>query len=431
MAGRAFAVLLLCAARCAGAGVDISFEVNDLSVAGDEFVVRLSIDRERLVVDDDVAALVRDGLRRVVAGRISDDHVATLVPAALAEARDVAAAQVAAEAPIRALLTPTAAVGAAFRWGDRGRPRAHVAFAVRAARRGLSALTAPDYRGALDIVGMSAYGRHLLNNLLNAAGSRYLEIGTFKGSTLVAASARAKSNLQGDFKALAGNEFQVDRALAVDSYAFGGDATFVGDIRQSGAEVRDEALANLETFLDPRAADRRELRVADCFSVDAATIGRFNVYLYDGDHEYDDQFRAFTHFDAPRTSSWRSSTTGTTSPSAWARETRTSTQPLALQIWGEEPELVESSSSEEEDDGASPGGTRKAQRNKNTPATRRARGKSDSRAWDPAEAFLEPDSLSDDDADDEEEDDDEEEGDDEEDDDDDDDDEEEEQDAEM
>ncbi|KAK7238703.1 hypothetical protein SO694_00021218 [Aureococcus anophagefferens] len=90
-----------------------------------------------------------------------------------------------------------------------------------------------------------------------------------------------------------------------------------------------------------------------------------------------------------------------------------------------------SSSSEEEDDGASSGGTRKAQRNKNTPATRRARGKSDSRAWDPAEAFLEPDSLSDDDADDEEEDDDEEEGDDEDDDDDDDDDEEEEQDAEI
>ncbi|EGB02928.1 hypothetical protein AURANDRAFT_68439, partial [Aureococcus anophagefferens] len=296
MAGRAFAVLLLCAARCAGAGVDISFEVNDLSVAGDEFVVRLSIDRERLVVDDDVAALVRDGLRRVVAGRISDDHVATLVPAALAEARDVAAAQVAAEAPIRALLTPTAAVGAAFRWGDRADGlAAHVAFAVRAARRGLSALTAPDYRGALDIVGMSdAYGRHLLNNLLNAAGSRYLEIGTFKGSTLVAAKRPRQNQI---FKALAGNEFQVDRALAVDSYAFGGDATFVGDIRQSGAEVRDEALANLETFLDPRAADRRELRVADCFSVDAATIGRFNVYLYDGDHEYDDQFRAFTHFD--------------------------------------------------------------------------------------------------------------------------------------
>ncbi|KAH8051407.1 hypothetical protein JL721_11152 [Aureococcus anophagefferens] len=322
MAERAFAVLLLCAARCAGAGVDISFEVNDLSVAGDEFVVRLSIDRERLVVDDDVAALVRDGLRRVVAGRISDDHVATLVPAALAEARDVAAAQVAAEAPIRALLTPTAAVGAAFRWGDRADGlAAHVAFAVRAARRGLSALTAPDYRGALDIVGMSdAYGRHLLNNLLNAAGSRYLEIGTFKGSTLVAARWPATN-----FRST---------ALAVDSYAFGGDATFVGDIRQSGAEVRDEALANLETFLDPRAADRRELRVADCFSVDAATIGRFNVYprparkssratpprrgprhrrgaaiatrrrdrrprryLYDGDHEYDDQFRAFTHFD--------------------------------------------------------------------------------------------------------------------------------------
>ena len=82
----------------------------------------------------------------------------------------------------------------------------------------------------------------------------------------------------------------------------------------------------------------------------------------------------------------------------------------ALPLWGEESELVESSSSEEEDDGASPGGTRKAQRNKNTPATRRARGKSDSRAWDPAEAFLESDSTSDGEGDDDEEDDDKEEG---------------------
>ena len=89
---------------------------------------------------------------------------------------------------------------------------------------------------------------------------------------------------------------------------------------------------------------------------------------------------------------------------------------IALPFWGEEPQILESSSSEEEDDGASPGGTRKAQRNKNTPATRRARGQSDSRAWDPAEAFLESDSASDDEGDDDEEDDDKEEGDDDEDD---------------
>ena len=90
---------------------------------------------------------------------------------------------------------------------------------------------------------------------------------------------------------------------------------------------------------------------------------------------------------------------------------------IALPFWGEEPQILESSSSEEEDDGASPGGIRKAQRNKSTPATRRARGQSDSRAWDPAEALLESDSASDDEGDDDEEDDDKEEGDDDEDDD--------------
>ncbi|KAH8069876.1 hypothetical protein JL720_11876 [Aureococcus anophagefferens] len=175
-----------------------------------------------------------------------------------------------------------------------------------------------------------AYGRHLLNNLLNAAGSRYLEIGTFKGSTLVAAK-RPRQNQIFKVTSRRWRQRQVDRALAVDSYAFGGDATFVGDIRQSGAEVRDEALANLETFLDPRAADRRSCASPTAFpwtrrrsgastyprparksSRDAAATRpatsrgaaiatrrdrRPRRYLYDGDHEYDDQFRAFTHFD--------------------------------------------------------------------------------------------------------------------------------------
>ena len=83
---------------------------------------------------------------------------------------------------------------------------------------------------------------------------------------------------------------------------------------------------------------------------------------------------------------------------------------MALLFWGEEPQILESSSSEEEDDGASPGGAHRAQKNKNTPTTRRGHGKSKSRAWDPAEAFLEPDSPSDDEGDDDEEDDDKEEG---------------------
>ncbi|KAH8047901.1 hypothetical protein JL721_12059 [Aureococcus anophagefferens] len=75
-----------------------------------------------------------------------------------------------------------------------------------------------------------AYGRHLLNNLLNAAGSRYLEIGTF-GSTLVA--------------------------------------------RQLSAKIKSSSGA-----IATRRPDRRPAQ-----------------YLRDGDHEYDDQFRAFTHFD--------------------------------------------------------------------------------------------------------------------------------------
>ena len=282
-------LLLLRTTPAAEPCLDVAFEINDLSFDGDEFVVALSLARARFVGNATAAAaaLLRDGLRRSIAGRVADAVVEELAPAALATAREVAAAQVAAEAPVAALLTPGRAVGAPYAWADASAEALadHVAFAVRAARRGLSALATPRYRGALDIVGMSdAYGRHFLNNMLRAAGSRYLEVGTFKGSTLVAA--------------LAANEFLVDRALAIDSYAFDTDSFFFGRIPQSGDSVRAEALANVDTFLDPRAADRRELRVADCFAVDAESIGRFNVYLYDGEHEYNDQLRAFTHFDA-------------------------------------------------------------------------------------------------------------------------------------
>ena len=123
---------------------------------------------------------------------------------------------------------------------------------------------------ALALEGLSsAAERHLLNNLCAPADVNYLEVGTYKGATLVAASY--------------GNR---GRFTAVDNFS---EFSHLGAPR--------------ETFEAVRAEFRRECRFtfheADCWS--PALRRRLprgvNVYFYDGRHRYEDQYRAFTHFD--------------------------------------------------------------------------------------------------------------------------------------
>jgi len=139
----------------------------------------------------------------------------------------------------------------------------HVRASIRAAKRRRSGLTP----GALAIDGMSSPKvRHLLNNLCSMPGCRYLEVGSWKGSTLVSA--------------LLGNG--VERAVAIDNFS------------EFGAP-REEFAANCREHLDPGG---HAFVDADCFSVDPLLLGGpFNVYLYDGAHDAGSQIRAFTHFD--------------------------------------------------------------------------------------------------------------------------------------
>jgi len=93
----------------------------------------------------------------------------------------------------------------------------HVRVSILNARSGLSRLLRSGGNGGgggrggggdsgpLSVQGMSdASIRHLLNNLCSAPGTRYLEVGSWRGSTLTAC--------------LSGNEVNVDQAVAVDSW---------------------------------------------------------------------------------------------------------------------------------------------------------------------------------------------------------------------
>jgi hypothetical protein len=122
---------------------------------------------------------------------------------------------------------------------------------------------------ALAVEGLSSPAvRHLLNNLCDRPSVNYLEVGTFKGSTLVAASY--------------GNR---GRFTAVDNFS---EFAHLG-AREAFAAVRGEFRERCRfTFHD-----------ADCWSpaLRRRLPRAINVYFYDGPHRYDDQYRAFTHFD--------------------------------------------------------------------------------------------------------------------------------------
>jgi precorrin-6B methylase 2 len=110
--------------------------------------------------------------------------------------------------------------------------------------------------------------RRLLNALCSQPGARYLEIGTYCGSTFI--------------PALYGNEAE---AMCIDY--------FKGNWQQ----VYDSRLRFLTNT--QRLIPGREFRIidGDCFQVALEQMPReVNVYFYDGDHSHDAQYEAIKHY---------------------------------------------------------------------------------------------------------------------------------------
>lgn len=134
---------------------------------------------------------------------------------------------------------------------------------IEAAERGESRLT----KEVLELDGMSSNKtRHFFNNIITPA-SRYLEIGTWKGSTLI--SALYFNN----------PEFHI----AIDNFS-----EFTGprlDFHKNCRRLLD--YWNRANFLD-----------AGCFDIDPKDFGisNINTYFYDGKHDYEDQYKAITHY---------------------------------------------------------------------------------------------------------------------------------------
>jgi hypothetical protein len=105
--------------------------------------------------------------------------------------------------------------------------------------------------------------RHFYNGLLNMEDARYLEIGTWKGSSVCAA--------------MCGNSAHV---TCIDNWTqFGGP--------------KNEFLANFDKHKGSNTATFIE---GDCWSIDLASLPKFNIYMFDGNHSVEDQFKALVHY---------------------------------------------------------------------------------------------------------------------------------------
>ena len=105
--------------------------------------------------------------------------------------------------------------------------------------------------------------RHFYNNLLNVEDARYLEIGTWKGSSVCSAMCSNKA-----------------KVTCIDNWSeFGGP--------------KSEFLENLEKFKGDNDATFIE---NDCFKVDVSTLPKFNIYMYDGNHTNDSHYKALLHY---------------------------------------------------------------------------------------------------------------------------------------
>lgn len=152
----------------------------------------------------------------------------------------------------------------------------HVERSIALAKKHVSRLS----KFQLEIDGMSSYkNRHLFNNLCAPCQPdifRYLEIGSWKGSTFCAA--------------IFNND--VD-ATSIENFSEFIDTSFKGErVHPKFAFKR-----NLDdTLINSISTPKITLIEKDSFSVDVNSLGKFDIYFYDGEHSFDNHVKAFTYF---------------------------------------------------------------------------------------------------------------------------------------
>lgn len=114
--------------------------------------------------------------------------------------------------------------------------------------------------------------RHLMNNLGSLKGANYLEVGVWKGSTLIST--------------LFGNENLLNEVHAIDNFS---------EFDEEGI-VEKEFNWQLDKFL-PNTRHVINFHKEDAFQIDKSKLPKFDIFFYDGNHSEESQYLAFKYFE--------------------------------------------------------------------------------------------------------------------------------------
>lgn len=138
-----------------------------------------------------------------------------------------------------------------------------------------SVIAGPPVPDNEKLLGFSGYAfRHLMNNLCSLKNANYLEVGVFRGSTLICS--------------VYGNEDTLGEVHAIDNYS-----EFV---EGSQEHPKDSYNRFLDLYI-PDTKEKIQFHEGDCFEFDVSTLPKIDIYFYDGDHSAEAQYKAFKHFE--------------------------------------------------------------------------------------------------------------------------------------
>jgi hypothetical protein len=116
--------------------------------------------------------------------------------------------------------------------------------------------------------------KRFYNNLLELDDARYLEIGCYKGSSTCSSLYKNKATI-----------------VCIDNW----HDFMLNELHNgiSSTSPINEFLTNIQKY---KGENNLVFYNEDCFKIDINKLGKFNIYLYDGDHSYASQYTALKYY---------------------------------------------------------------------------------------------------------------------------------------
>ena len=116
--------------------------------------------------------------------------------------------------------------------------------------------------------------KHFYNNLLELEDARYLEIGCYKGSSTCASMYKNSANI-----------------VCIDNWH---DFILNEQHNRVNKDIPiNEFLTNINKYKGNNIVSFYNV---DCFKMDLQKLNKFNIYLYDGGHTYQEQYNALKYY---------------------------------------------------------------------------------------------------------------------------------------